>query len=187
MFQQTLLESWFEADPIVFAPLSRHAGAILHLEMRPFFTGYWQIEPNGRIIPSCIMDSPTLSLKGSLADYLRYTWTQNTARVTLQGDLGLAHTLQQVFRQFDWTFSANRLLGPTLGSFLLKGVQKLHRHGQQRTTNFIQDLKEYWESEARLIASRPMVEVFCSDVDRLRDQAERLQARITRLEKHSEG
>jgi ubiquinone biosynthesis protein UbiJ len=62
---------------------------------------------------------------------------------------------------------------------------ELARHARQffeasRETLF-QDSGEYLQEEARLLPTRIEVAYFLGDVDRLRDDVERLQARVQRL------
>jgi ubiquinone biosynthesis protein UbiJ len=47
-----------------------------------------------------------------------------------------------------------------------------------------QDFTEYLQEEGRLLPSRYELESFLTEVDRLRDDGERLAARVNRLRRH---
>ena len=59
------------------------------------------------------------------------------------------------------------------------------RWGRQSADNLSLDLKEYLQEEARLLPSRYEIEEFLDQADTLRDDVERLAARVERLSRRS--
>ena len=74
-----------------------------------------------------------------------------------------------------------------VGDRLAHQAGRALRHGRDYATatgrTLRQDLSEYLTEEARLLPTRPELERFHADVDILRDDAERLQAQLQRLER----
>jgi ubiquinone biosynthesis protein UbiJ len=60
-------------------------------------------------------------------------------------------------------------------------ARSLHRWGRDAAFRVAQGAAEYWTEEAPLIASRVKVATFAEQVAALRDDIERLAARIERL------
>ncbi|MGE5155801.1 MAG: SCP2 domain-containing protein [Bdellovibrio bacteriovorus] len=103
--------------------------------------------------------------------------------VQIEGDSTIAHELAKALKglDVDWEEQLARLLGDpfahSLGQ-LARGAGQWRR----RTANTLNaDLKEYLEEEARLLPTRDELADFLAEVDTLRDDVERLEARVERL------
>lgn len=102
-----------------------------------------------------------------------------------RGDVGVVQAVQRLFAQLDvdWEEHLSRITGDVaahqLGN-LARGAFGWLRHAG-RTAE--QDLGEYLTEERQLIPPAAELSGFLSDVDRLREDVDRLAARIGRLER----
>jgi ubiquinone biosynthesis protein UbiJ len=101
----------------------------------------------------------------------------------ISGDVEVARQLQAIFRKLDpdWEEELSRWLGDfparRIGN-LLRGV----RRGAGTARNSIaRGISEYLRFESELLPHRREVGAFVAGIDVLRDDAERLKARIARL------
>jgi ubiquinone biosynthesis protein UbiJ len=105
--------------------------------------------------------------------------------IHIQGNMHTARALQQLLREIDidWEEQLAQVIGDIpahqLGNLTRSGLS----WGQQVLQKFRLDASEYLRYEAELLPSRHAVEFFLSDIDTLRSDLDRLEARIRRLQR----
>lgn len=108
--------------------------------------------------------------------------------VRLEGEVALAQALRELVVGLD--LDPEALAAPLLGGTLARRVGLAARAFDgwlgERRRRLAEDLGDYLEEEAELVARRAEVERFGDEVDALRDAAERLEARVQRLERRNE-
>jgi ubiquinone biosynthesis protein UbiJ len=109
--------------------------------------------------------------------------------IQIDGDNGVAQTIGEVFRglDIDWEELLSKLLGDTLAHRLMAqaraGGDWAGRSGEIAREN----LREYLQEEAAVLPSHAELEGFYAAVDAVRDDVERLAARVERLAKQRRG
>ncbi len=103
--------------------------------------------------------------------------------VEIEGDTAIAHELAKALGglDVDWEEQLARLVGDPIAHPVGQGVRGLAQWGRRTVDTLTADLKEYLEEEARLLPTRYELEAFFAEVDTLRDDVERLEARVERL------
>jgi ubiquinone biosynthesis protein UbiJ len=103
----------------------------------------------------------------------------------IEGDAELARRLQRMAERFDpdWQKPFADLFGDVLGVQIANGVAAALRQARDGGRRFAATAAEYVTEESRDVVPRAELEAFLDDVDTLRDDAERLAARIARLKK----
>jgi ubiquinone biosynthesis protein UbiJ len=136
---------------------------------------------------------PDATLSGSPFDLLRASAPDQgvgelfAGHVRFGGDEGLAQRFSQTLAglDIDW----EEFLAQRIGDVPAHEIGRLGRRarsGAQRfRANARETLSDYLTEESRLLPHRFEVEAFLEDVDTLRDDTERLEARIARLESRS--
>lgn len=104
--------------------------------------------------------------------------------VDLRGDVALAAQLQRIAARMD--VDVEEALAQRIGDVpaheLMRGVRGLGGWMHAAGAALLADLSEYLRYEAAVVPRRDEVEQFSHAVDDLRDDVERLEARVTRLE-----
>jgi ubiquinone biosynthesis protein UbiJ len=105
--------------------------------------------------------------------------------IRIDGDNRLAQTLGEVFRglDIDWEEQLSKLLGDTLAHRLMSRARAGGRWAERSGSIARQNLREYLQQEAAVLPSREELTTFLAAVDTLRDDVERLAARVERLER----
>lgn len=105
------------------------------------------------------------------------------AGVRIDGDLELARLLERALADFDpdWEAPFVSLFGHQAGPQLARGLGAVLAWTRSQAGEFAAGAADYAVDEARLVASRTELEEFNAEVDRLRDDVERLLARTNRL------
>jgi ubiquinone biosynthesis protein UbiJ len=111
------------------------------------------------------------------------------ARLRINGDAELARTLQGLARGFDpdWEQPFVDTLGPLLGPQVARALREGLRQGVKVARNLARDSADYLADESRDLVGRAELSAFLDDVDALRDRAERVLARATRLAGYGEA
>lgn len=109
-----------------------------------------------------------------------------SGQVEIEGDTALAHRFGNLLAHLaiDWEEQLARLTGDPLAHALGSRVRSVSRWGQGSLATLGEDLTDYLQEEGRLLPSRYELENFLTEVDRLRDDGERLAARVNRLRRH---
>lgn len=105
--------------------------------------------------------------------------------VEFRGDVAVVHALRRLAGglEIDWEEQLSRLTGDTIAHRVgLAFGGALSWLGQTRRT-LEANIGEYLTEEARQLPPRLEIAAFLDDIDRLRQDSDRLQARIERLER----
>lgn len=107
-----------------------------------------------------------------------------SGEVTISGDTETGQRFSQVLQalDIDWEEHLSRITGDVLAHQLGSGLRSLLRWGHQAEESLLQDTAEYLEEEKQLVATPHEVARFNQDVDIIRNDIERLQARLQRLQ-----
>ena len=106
-------------------------------------------------------------------------------RMRIEGDAELARRLQRLAERFDpdWQQPFSAVFGDVLGVQIANGVAAALRQARVGGQKLAETAAEYLTEESRDVVPRAELDAFHDDVDTLRDDAERLAARIARLKK----
>ena len=104
-------------------------------------------------------------------------------KLRIEGDAELARRLQQLAQRFDpdWALPFTRMFGDVLGVQVAKTVSSGLRQAQVVGRNLAETAAEFVTEESRDVVPRAELDAFHDDVDALRDDAERIAAKIARM------
>lgn len=104
--------------------------------------------------------------------------------VTVSGDLQAGAALQALFEKLDidWEEQTSHLVGDVLAHQVGNAVRGLRQWSGESADALQRDLGDWLREESELLADRPSVDAFLNAVDALRADADRLQARIVRVQ-----
>ena len=103
--------------------------------------------------------------------------------VSISGELWLVQKITSLAKRanLDWEEPLSKLFGDSLAHEFGRGLRGLLSWARAATETFACDMGEYLREERRLTPTRFEVDDFASDVDKVRDDVERLEIRIARL------
>lgn len=98
----------------------------------------------------------------------------------IEGDAELAQDVIHLFDQvqIDWEEHLARLIGDVPAVQLTKAVNSFKQWLTQSSSDFTQDINDYLHEEAACVPPRAELQTFFSDIDTLRMDTDRLEARI---------
>ncbi len=104
-------------------------------------------------------------------------------KLRIEGDAELARRLQNLACDFDpdWQLPFVRVFGEIAGVQIAKALAAGLRQAQVAGRNLAETAVEYVTEESRDVVPRAELEAFHDDVDALRDDVERIAAKLARL------
>jgi len=167
-------------DPETAKLLCEHANKILKIELMPLsFILYFLVENNRIQILKTSSQTADTTLRGTPGDFLESLYSDRIT-VEISGDMEFARTIQAVIQQLD--IDPEEMLSKIWGDSFAYGMgsilKKARNIRKNATARFGQNVKEYLEEEQRFIVSKAEMEDFSAEVDKIRDDVERLSQRI---------
>jgi ubiquinone biosynthesis protein UbiJ len=104
--------------------------------------------------------------------------------VEIAGDADLARRLERIASRFapDFDEAFVRIFGDVAGFQIARGLRRAFAGLRDSGKAFARDAAEFLTEEGRDLVAKAEVETFLDDVDALRDRADRLDARVRRLQ-----
>lgn len=138
-----------------------------------------------------IEGEPDCTLAGSPFDLIRSRDSSQgpaqlfSGRVRIEGDTRTAQRFSEALGglDIDWEEQLSRLTGDIAAHEIGRSVRAALREGSRIRRRARDNLSEYLTEEARLLPHRFEVEEYLAGVDEVRDDCERLAARISLLER----
>ncbi|TCV88102.1 ubiquinone biosynthesis accessory factor UbiJ [Sulfurirhabdus autotrophica] len=188
----------FNAPPIAFVNhvlrgqswalerLKPYAGKAAQFTVTPF-SFVFVIQENGEFASTSAETNADVSLSFSSGVLLRIIAADNAAmsEVAMSGDTALAGEIGYIAKNTRWDAEEDlsRIFGDIVAHRMVNTAEKLWEWRKNSLFGFAQTLVEYWTEERPLLAKSLPLQKFIRDVDTLRDDAERLEKRIARLER----
>lgn len=190
--EQTL-DRILELDPEARRRFAGLHGRVIRLDLRG--TGiqlHFVPAQDGRVrLLGRFEGEPDSTLSGSPLDLLRARDPASghrqlfAGRVSIEGDQALAQRFSEALGgiDIDWEEQLSRLVGDIAAHEIGRAVRAAAAEGRRIGRGSGEDLAAYLTDEAGLVPHRLEVEAFLDRVDGLRDDVERLEARIALLER----
>lgn len=132
---------------------------------------------------------PDLSVRSTLGGlisqlpFLRNDDAAPVGQLRIEGDADLARRLQRLAERFDpdWQLPFARVFGDVLGVQIANAVAAGLRQAQVVAKELAGSAAEFVTEESRDVVPRAELNAFHDDVDVLRDDVERVAARVARL------
>ena len=190
---ESALNNYLQLDPDSQRILEKMTGKCLAIELKGLdITLFLLTDAKGIQIFSDYPDTPDATLSGTPMELLGLALEQQPGPamfaegVKISGDTELGQLFKRLFDSLDidWEEHFSRYTGDIvahkMGNLLRSGID----WSQQAGDILRQDIAEYLLQEDHLVPEKAELEGFYTDIDTLRDNTERLQARIQRIKDH---
>ena len=129
------------------------------------------------------------TLSGTPLSFLRLAGAQPEAAlragaVHIEGDAEVAQAFSELLKQArpDLEEELSRIVGDVAAHQVGNLARSVMDFGQRARSTFAQNIAEYLQEEGRDVPTRVEADEFIADVDRLRDDVDRLEARMRLVE-----
>lgn len=196
---ETVLNQYISMDSTAAAKLAGLSGKAIAIELQGWdFTLYLLPDTQGIQVMSAYAGEADTTIKGTPVALFNMSKGESTAatlreqNISIEGDLELGQQFNQFFKQLDidWeeqlaqafskvtSESTADLLAHKLGR-VAQGFQQWQPQAKQTLE---QNIAEYFQQESQIFPSTEEIESFFGAVDILRNDVDRLEARIQRLQ-----
>lgn len=130
----------------------------------------------------CVIEGSPLTLLRLAGSDPQAAFRDGAANI--HGDALVGKSFQQLlkFARPDWEEELSRLVGDVAAHQLTRGVQQFFGWGKRSSEAMAQNAAEFFQEESRDLPSSAEAGHFMREVDELREQADRLDARLRKLE-----
>ena len=187
---EAMINRYLSLDPEVTEKLAELEGRVIAVEI----TGinkilYFLPHQAGMDVVEYYEGGADTTLKGSPVALLKMSMSKDVAplmlkgEVEIEGDVRLGRSFKKILTEMDvdWEEYMARIIGDASAHHLAKLTKKLISWGRQAGDDVATDISEYLQEESRDVVSKPELEMFYQDVDALRNQLDRFQARFKTL------
>lgn len=167
---------------------ARLAGKSCTVALRDLDAAFHLLPEDGRVRLTDTLEQPAdVVISGTLPALVRANFAHEglPEGVRIQGDAALAQRFQQLLAEadFDWEEQLSRWVGDLPARRLGGVVRGMAAWGRQAFAALETTTVEYLREEAELLPRRHEVARFLGAVDALRDDVERFEARLRKLER----
>lgn len=187
---EAMVNRYLSLDPEVTEKLAELEGRVITVEI----TGinkklYFLPHQAGMDVVEQYDDDADTTLKGSALALLKMSMSKDVAplmlkgEVEIEGDVRLGRRFKKILSEMDvdWEEYMARVIGDAPAHHLASLTKKIISWGRQAGNDVAADVSEYLQEESRDVVSKPELEMFYQDVDALRNQLDRFQARFDAL------
>jgi ubiquinone biosynthesis accessory factor UbiJ len=193
---ETVLNRSLALDPGSQQALQRLVGRRLQLQLEaPPLALELHVEEGGRLrVGPAQAAEPDLHLRATLGALLGQLLPSApgatpVGRLRISGDAELAQAVQKLAKNFDPDIDGAfaGVFGDVLGVQIARALREGLRRGREESARVARDTAEYLVEERRDVVGKSEQDAHFDAVDTLRDDVERLAARIERLRRRAGG
>ncbi|MBR9865948.1 MAG: hypothetical protein GYB20_02500 [Oceanospirillales bacterium] len=176
--------------PETVAQLGQLDGKVIAIQLTsPAISLSLQPSAAGLQIDQIERDDADVTLSGTAADFFQLLSAADSSEamfgktIKLSGDSALATRFSQVMvdAALDWEGILAQVIGDLPAHELARLLKWKSRFYLQAGHSLVQNFEEYIKEELQLLPSQPQLKRFYSEVDSLRQETERAEAKIERL------
>jgi len=188
---ESALNRYLQLDRAALARLAPLAGKIIALELRGLdLTLYLMPHAGGINVLGDYTGMPDTVISGAPFSLLRLGHGRGERGVLLEGavevrgDVEIGQRFEAMLRaiDIDWEEQLSRLVGDIAAHQIGVAVRGVQQWGRAGAGHLRRDVTDYLQEESAHLPRRAEVDLYADAVDRLRDDAERLTARVRRLQ-----
>jgi ubiquinone biosynthesis protein UbiJ len=187
---ETAFNDYLALDPEAPEKLTAFDGKVICIDIRGLSKRIYLLINGSKISVLKQHDAePDATITGSPAALFKLGVHRDSAplffagEVEIRGDTRLGRQFKSLLAdmEIDWEEHLSRLIGDIAAHRIVGLFNTLMEWSESVSGNFADDVGEYLQEESRDIVSGAEMGMFYQQVDKLRDDTERLKARIDRL------
>ena len=192
---EVALNRYLVLSPEVLAGCGKLSGRVIALRvLGPDWMFFIEFHGGGvRVLPALDDQQADVTVSGPPTLLMRLAWKTAAGEggvpsgLQVEGDTELLARFNSLLAQvgFDPEELLAKMLGDTTAHRVNQGLQKLFGWGRQTAQTLSLDTAEYLREETRDLARGSDATEWMHDVDLLREQVDRFEARLSALEQHA--
>jgi len=189
---ETAINQLLVMDPETFECLKHFKGKIIAFHLSDINQNFYFFPDHQgiQIVSNYDGDADTV-ISGSIPAFARIAAADENTKnrtifsgeIKISGDVALGQHFQLLFQQLDidWEEHVSHITGDVIAHSLGNALRSLFSWGEQLVDTIGTDVSEYVQYETRDIASGPELNHFNIQIDEIRSDVDRAEARLNRL------
>ncbi len=184
---EAAINRYLKLDPEVLSKLAEFHGKVIKIEINGTDKNLYIFPGEEGISISAEYDGDAdTTLRGSPLSLFKMGLVTNAATMLLRGeveiigDTRLGHQFKKILSQMDidWTEPLAEVLGDSFAYQIHQSGKKVGRWGKDSINSVALSISEYLQEESRDVVTETELEIFNDAVDKIRNDVDRLQAKI---------
>lgn len=168
--------------------LTPHENKIICFDIVDVAVFYFQIKPTGLEVIDISDDTfIDTTFKGPLTSFVSMVFSKRVSHPDLhvRGDLECAKSLYDTWHylECDWEGALAKWTHPTFAHGLVSTLKEGKRWFKETAENRANDLTAYLQDESQILPSKNEMEDYFSDIEKLRDDVERFEVKLSNVMK----
>ncbi len=191
--QEAILNRYLNLDPESKKHLRQLSGRVVKIEWGSLIY-YWLFKSDSIYLSKDYNGPADLILRGSTFDFLRMAFIKKDKAFTdiplqVVGDMEFGKQFRDFFStlEIDYEEQLSKKIGDALAYPLIQALKTISLWARQNIENLSENVTNYVQTEMNWLVPDEELQFFFSDVDDLRDDCARLEARINSLQKGLNG
>ena len=187
---ETVINRYLALDPEMLDKMRAFSGKVIKVEITGINkTLYMWPGRHGIEITTEHEAEADTTLRGTPISLFKMGLVSNVAamllksEVEISGDTRLGHQFKNLFSQMeiDWSEPLAELTGDVAAYQILQSGKKVSDWGKESFESITRSFSEYLQEESRDAVTEAELNIFNTDVDQIRNDVDRLQAKINAL------
>ena len=187
---ETVINNYLRLDKNITTHYQSLVGKVIKVEIKtPELSFFLIFRPDYIDVKKNYSRAVDTTLKASLTTFIKLLKSKDKnllflkEKLIVTGDLELAQHVKEVFDKIDidWEEYLSKAVGDVMAHQLVNTFKKLKDWNHQTYKSLEKSILEFLQEEARLLVPHLELIIFAEDVDLIRDDVERIQARVQRL------
>ena len=187
---ETVINRYLALDPEMLDKMAAFSGKVIKLDILGLNKELY-LFPDARGVQVSMQydgEADTI-LRGSLISLFKMGMVSNAANMLLKGeveisgDTRLGHQFKNVFSQMDidWSEPLAKLVGDAAAYQIQQAGKQIGRWGKDTASSVSTSFSEYLQEESRDVVTETELQMFNDEVDKLRNDMDRLAAKLQQL------
>ncbi len=187
---ESVINRYLALDPETLEKLATLSGKVIKLELIGIDKTLYMLpnETGMQVMTKCDEAADTV-LRGTPMSLFKMGMVSNvaslllTGEVEISGDTKLGHQFKNIFSSMDidWSEPLANIMGDGLAYQVSQSGKQFGSWGKDTIKSVATSFSEYLQEESRDVVTETELDMFYKQVDQLRDNVDRLQARVTSI------
>jgi ubiquinone biosynthesis accessory factor UbiJ len=159
--------------------LRPYSSMIIELEIDTFSLKF-KVNNEGQLSISDPEAQPDAYIHMTIKSLIQLITQKKKNGITVKGDLDLANEFSMVVEGIEWDIEEDlsRFIGDIPATEITKISKKFFKNTRSNIKNLTENFIEYWQEENKILSKNDDLEIFNSNVDRLTEDTDRVEAKI---------
>jgi len=193
---ESATNKYLELDPDTIKRIGELSGKVIKLDIYDWNLQFYILpQPQGLELVDTYRAKVDTSIRGKLINLVSISAQGATGsalfenQIDIEGDTDTGEKMRDILQKIDidWEEHLSRCVGDVAAHKVAEGARDSAGFAKHAAKSLCDNITEYLKHEAKILPSKQQLENYYCDVNTLRDDVERMEARVTRLKGNADA